>query len=131
MWYVYVFFFMIRRPPISTRTDTLFPYSTLFRSLALALDEWKPTRGSRLAGVRRAGRRVVFADRRLEIHDGTQAAPEGQWTFPARFGEQPVLGEFSTVDVVTIARHLDVDEISTGRSEENTSELQSLMRRSY
>src|SRR3546814_20508801 len=99
MWYVYVFFFMIRRPPISTRTDTLFPYSTLFRSLALALDEWKPTRGSRLAGVRRAGRRVVFADRRLEIHDGTQAAPEGQWTFPAPFGEQPVLGEFSTVDV--------------------------------
>src|SRR3546814_12998575 len=28
------FFLMIRRPPISTRTDTLFPYSTLFRSLA-------------------------------------------------------------------------------------------------
>src|SRR3546814_18009926 len=26
------FFFMIRRPPISTRTDTLFPYTTLFRS---------------------------------------------------------------------------------------------------
>src|SRR3546814_13130612 len=29
---VYVFFFMIRRPPRSTRTDTLFPYTTLFRS---------------------------------------------------------------------------------------------------
>src|SRR3546814_19562026 len=27
-----VFFLMIRRPPISTRTDTLFPYTTLFRS---------------------------------------------------------------------------------------------------
>src|SRR3546814_12004845 len=27
---------MIRRPPISTRTDTLFPYTTLFRSIALA-----------------------------------------------------------------------------------------------
>src|SRR3546814_20398308 len=27
-------FLMIRRPPISTRTDTLFPYTTLFRSLA-------------------------------------------------------------------------------------------------
>src|SRR3546814_11772838 len=26
------FFFMIRRPPVSTRTDTLFPYTTLFRS---------------------------------------------------------------------------------------------------
>src|SRR3546814_11527104 len=28
-----LFFLMIRRPPISTRTDTLFPYTTLFRSL--------------------------------------------------------------------------------------------------
>src|SRR3546814_9401405 len=33
--YLFVFFFlMIRRPPRSTRTDTLFPYTTLFRSLA-------------------------------------------------------------------------------------------------
>src|SRR3546814_9790812 len=32
-WYVFVFFFLrIRRPPRSTRTDTLFPYTTLFRS---------------------------------------------------------------------------------------------------
>src|SRR3546814_4683015 len=29
-----VFFLMIRRPPRSTRTDTLFPYTTLFRALA-------------------------------------------------------------------------------------------------
>src|SRR3546814_14147884 len=29
------FFFMIRRPPRSTRTDTLFPYTTLFRSIAV------------------------------------------------------------------------------------------------
>src|SRR3546814_7506654 len=28
----YIFFLMIRRPPRSTRTDTLFPYTTLFRS---------------------------------------------------------------------------------------------------
>src|SRR3546814_8333430 len=31
---LYVFFLMIRRPPRSTRTDTLFPYTTLFRSPA-------------------------------------------------------------------------------------------------
>src|SRR3546814_18162180 len=31
--FVSVFFLMIRRPPRSTRTDTLFPYTTLFRSL--------------------------------------------------------------------------------------------------
>src|SRR3546814_12859003 len=30
---VFIFFLMIRRPPRSTRTDTLFPYTTLFRSL--------------------------------------------------------------------------------------------------
>src|SRR3546814_2694531 len=31
--FAYVFFLMIRRPPRSTRTDTLFPYTTLFRSV--------------------------------------------------------------------------------------------------
>src|SRR3546814_12710702 len=30
-----IFFLMIRRPPISTRTDTLFPYTTLFRSVEI------------------------------------------------------------------------------------------------
>src|SRR3546814_13753572 len=35
------FFLMIRRPPRSTRTDTLFPYTTLFRSEALVLSsQW-------------------------------------------------------------------------------------------
>src|SRR3546814_11684438 len=34
--YCMFFFLMIRRPPRSTRTDTLFPYTTLFRSLALS-----------------------------------------------------------------------------------------------
>src|SRR3546814_11895534 len=33
MMYISFFFLMIRRPPRSTRTDTLFPYTTLFRSL--------------------------------------------------------------------------------------------------
>src|SRR3546814_18878309 len=32
---IFFFFLMIRRPPRSTRTDTLFPYTTLFRSLEL------------------------------------------------------------------------------------------------
>src|SRR3546814_17917616 len=34
-WFVCFFFFMMRRPPRSTRTDTLFPYTTLFRSAVL------------------------------------------------------------------------------------------------
>src|SRR3546814_4079996 len=41
---------MIRRPPRSTRTDTLFPYTTLFRSKALLLDEaWQMLRGGAMA----------------------------------------------------------------------------------
>src|SRR3546814_19085341 len=32
IWFVFVFVLMLRRPPRSTRTDTLFPYTTLFRS---------------------------------------------------------------------------------------------------
>src|SRR3546814_18263188 len=35
-YFPYFFFLMIRRPPRSTRTDTLFPYTTLFRSLSSA-----------------------------------------------------------------------------------------------
>src|SRR3546814_16854496 len=34
MFFLLVLFLMIRRPPRSTRTDTLFPYTTLFRSLS-------------------------------------------------------------------------------------------------
>src|SRR3546814_4560352 len=35
MFVIVIFFLMIRRPPRSTRTDTLFPYTTLFRSIAV------------------------------------------------------------------------------------------------
>src|SRR3546814_9835852 len=37
---MFVFFLMIRRPPRSTRTDTLFPYTTLFRSLGQGLFDY-------------------------------------------------------------------------------------------
>src|SRR3546814_838132 len=40
--YVFVFFLMIRRPPRSTRTDTLFPYTTLFRSAAPGFSHARP-----------------------------------------------------------------------------------------
>src|SRR3546814_7832344 len=38
---IFLFFFMIRRPPRSTRTDTLFPYTTLFRSCLVGLAQSK------------------------------------------------------------------------------------------
>jgi short subunit dehydrogenase-like uncharacterized protein len=74
--------------------------------VGVALDGWRPTRGTRLAGARRAGRRVVYASGRLVVKDGHEPPPSSSWTFPAPFGVQPMVGEFSTVDLVTIARHL-------------------------
>src|SRR3546814_11548296 len=50
----YFFFLMIRRPPRSTRTDTLFPYTTLFRSVIARI-------GRRQA--ERPLRQPVFGDR--------------------------------------------------------------------
>src|SRR3546814_18550642 len=52
---------MIRRPPISTLTDTLFPYTTLFRSVLV--------RGARRAGVQApvALQRVAVIDRELDV----------------------------------------------------------------
>src|SRR3546814_15805300 len=38
----FFFFLMIRRPPRSTRTDTLFPYTTLFRSIQFQRLDWAP-----------------------------------------------------------------------------------------
>src|SRR3546814_8900015 len=87
---------MIRRPPRSTRTDTLFPYTTLFRSIAV--------KGS-----------IVINGVSLTVNS---------------VEDQRDVCEFSvnliphTVQVTTL-KHLKA------RSEEHTSELQSLMRISY
>src|SRR3546814_955981 len=83
------FFLMIRRPPRSTRTDTLFPYTTLFRS-----------------GVGRGGRRPAGGD--------------GCRHLAAR--QHPFRGG---------ADRLSCPKVRSPRSEEHTSELQSLMRISY
>jgi uncharacterized protein YbjT (DUF2867 family) len=80
-------------------------------SIAVALDSWKPTRGTLLAGENTAGRRVVLRGHRLRILPGDQPPPSRTWDFPTPFGPQEVVGEFSTTDVVTIARHLDVADV--------------------
>lgn len=81
--------------------------------LACALDSWKPTRGSRLAGERRAGRRLVWANDRLEERSALDKPQGGRWTFAAPFGDVETVGEFSTVDVVTMSRHLRFERLST------------------
>src|SRR3546814_5982235 len=83
---------MIRRPPRSTRTDTLFPYTTLFRS---------PRAGrhpARRQGLRRQG---------VSRHQAVAVAAQQPRRLPC------------------------APEAQRGRSEEHTSELQSLMRISY
>src|SRR3546814_1171065 len=55
---MFFFFLMIRRPPRSTRTDTLFPYTTLFRSI-----EWKPAGDKQCAFLQfRAGQAHIVSD---------------------------------------------------------------------
>src|SRR3546814_3604060 len=82
MCVIYFFFLMIRRPPRSTRTDTLFPYTTLFRSLS-----------------------------------------SDAWGVGCSSSRRPVSAPLRTADMVVAG--------PVKRSEEHTSELQSLMRISY
>src|SRR3546814_8100361 len=100
---------MIRRPPRSTRTDTLFPYTTLFRS-----------RGGRGGGIRRAPhRRSLRRDCPLVRRQGRARAG---WR--ARAPPRRVVARRPTIGSAGAWRGL-------ARSEEHTSELQSLMRISY
>src|SRR3546814_11110139 len=68
--YILFFFLMIRRPPRSTRTDTLFPYTTLFRSHRSFRARQGPVRRHRLCSHRRAHRPALSAaaDHRSEEH---------------------------------------------------------------
>src|SRR3546814_2832154 len=93
---------MIRRPPRSTLTDTLFPYTTLFRSPAWA-------RFRRQAACRPAPRQGTWASRGRR-RDG------GAW-------------RQLYADTSASPRHRAAH--TRARSEEHTSELQSLMRISY
>src|SRR3546814_7170483 len=86
---------MIRRTPISTRTDTLFPYTTLFRSNSVA------------------GNGMTCPPLRCRV-SGTQS----RWE-PVLKSPQMITGTFSEFSMAGC------------RSEEHTSELQSLMRISY
>src|SRR3546814_20411910 len=68
---------MIRRPPRSTRTDTLFPYTTLFRSRAVGNSVGKSVRQRTLAGSRHepgSTRRDPASEPRLDPELGCRAA---------------------------------------------------------
>src|SRR3546814_1328233 len=106
---------MIRRPPRSTRTDTLFPYTTLFRSQR------------REAAVLLAAH-LVHVELAVDL-DLQAVASRG------RIGVAPhqldALVGLVDLHLVAQAAQFARDEGGEGRSEEHTSELQSLMRISY
>src|SRR3546814_5061509 len=95
---------MIRRPPRSTRTDPLFPYTTLFRSADAEGESRTETAGGDSHTFNQARRFRAGDDgpRRNDLHPAFAALPE-----------LPIVAGLP------------------GRSEEHTSELQSLMRISY
>src|SRR3546814_1334961 len=96
---------MIRRPPISTRTDTLFPYTTLFLSVRRSAGPRASDPGSSAPVDQLSGRGFQHAGRMIEDriarHSGSRV------------------------------RHFHRGIAEFDRSEEHTSELQSLMRISY
>ncbi|WP_328618374.1 NAD(P)H-binding protein [Amycolatopsis sp. NBC_00355] len=83
--------------------------------VAYGLSGWHPTAGTLAAGrvsrSRRGDRRIRFAGGRLEYVD--DALPKLSWPFPEPLGAQPVLGEFTMADVITIPSHLDVPSVTT------------------
>lgn len=76
--------------------------------IAVALDSWKPTRGTRLTGQRSSGRRLMFSNNRL-LPMG-EPASKLNWAFPPPLGEQEVV-ELPLAETVIISRHLRVPEI--------------------
>src|SRR3546814_17476690 len=68
MYFCIFFFLMIRRPPRSTRTDTLFPYTTLFRSVRELQHQ---------PGAEDADSRGAFLDEERSGEEHALAAPSG------------------------------------------------------
>src|SRR3546814_1769151 len=94
---------MIRRPPRSTRTDTLFPYTTLFRSI-LAADDRLRKAAFELILDNRVGPHLMSPN--VYLAGAGNSAEDGNNVY-------------------------ELDAATADRSEEHTSELQSLMRISY
>src|SRR3546814_4894709 len=124
---------MIRRPPRSTRTDTLFPYTTLFRS-SNRLSAQRPTRDGGVAGTFLAQpafeQRQVGEDERRACEPGTigeEALDLVRAAAGARQAGKRDVGQIGAA----FGREPQPDERAIDRSEEHTSELQSLMRISY
>src|SRR3546814_3365483 len=119
---------MIRRPPRSTRTDTLFPYTTLFRSQDVAK-----------AGIKVNLSPLTFSVWREQV-SGDGIPLTAVFYAPDYYGSGQYAQYFGMTEGGPWAKRAKVaaDELNpkeadllAARSEEHTSELQSLMRSSY
>src|SRR3546814_14063144 len=106
---------MIRRPPRSTRTDTLFPYTTLFRSPErLRCQLYRAVESAAGAALLRQARRAAGRAHQAAVR-GRAARDRQEGRRARRGGPWPGVQRGARM----------------ARSEEHTSELQSLMRISY
>src|SRR3546814_8213328 len=131
---------MIRRPPRSTRTDTLFPYTTLFRSLSLDKCQRLQVFGCLVKTLD-----ADWSALPIGIGEGGNHPPQGpspisipehmEWELPINAPGREItqiMLEQVTLSASAIL-HRQRSDHKTGnveRSEEHTSELQSLMRSS-
>src|SRR3546814_2309872 len=134
---------MIRRPPISTLTDTLFPYTTLFRSVryhavSLAFDrQCQQVRHRRIAGqtVDAGMANAIDLDADRHVLTGAEPFPQPVRAKPEADGIGSLLFAGDDFGADLGQRPARIGErqklIERVRSEEHTSELPSLMRISY
>src|SRR3546814_6583441 len=120
---------MLRRPPRSTRTDTLFPYTTLFRSVLII--SVRHNRPSPLHKRRRSGSiaAMQFIDLSIPITNDVVSDP------PVMHPNITYMTHENTWEQIAMffpgLTREDLPDGEGWRSEEHTSELQSLMRISY
>lgn len=88
--------------------------------VAIGLDRWWPTPGTRTTGARNTATRLVIRDGALTPL--ADPAPAGTWSYPPPLGDQSVV-QLPFSEVITIERHLDVREL---RSHLNTGPLEDL-----
>src|SRR3546814_7099274 len=135
---------MIRRPPRSTRTDTLFPYTTLFRSYSSVSFHLAPKVEGRIFGklpergdivvLEHPLTRIDYIKRVIGLPGDTIALRNGELSINGK----PVKREVQPMLSIPVDPNLPGPDSSLfrfvsrdARSEEHTSELQSLMRISY
>jgi short subunit dehydrogenase-like uncharacterized protein len=78
-------------------------------SIAYALDEWKPTPGTRRAMQQMGAGRLVFRNGQLTVR--TTPPPVSEWVFPQPVGPRATIGEYPSPETVLIPRHIATPDV--------------------